>query len=527
MGLGFILGNAVLAFYINGSTEIFIHIEEILIAIVLLLLLPAKMERYISSVKGMGEYQIEREKLYGERVREVTVKRLKGYSKVFDQIGESFEQLDMADILSSKNDFDKIFDRLTQGVCCKCSFFSKCWERNFNSTYQEIFYLLNKIEKTNKLTQKELADFNKKCIHSDQLIQELICLYGNYRSNQYWEKQVIESKNLVSQQMKGVSKVICDLSDDMKRDILFNNALEEEILVAFDKNEISIKDVMVLEDVQGRYEVTIYRHSCNENDESYNGMGKIISDVLGKKMNMEQCIYKGIKDPCKINFKEDIKYNINTGVVKVAKNLNEESGDSYTSISLMDDKHMLALSDGMGSGERAAKESKTTIHLLENFFEAGFNKEIALKTINSILMLRSNDEMFSTIDLTIFDQYSGETEFIKVGAVSTFIKSGDQVEMIASNSLPVGILDEVSINVYKKYLQDGDVIIMVTDGALDFNIKIEDKEKWVMDVLKKINSRNPQRIAESLFKQIEKESDNKLRDDTTILVAKVWENLNK
>ena len=91
---------------------------------------------------------------------------------------------------------------------------------------------------------------------------------------------------------------------------------------------------------------------------------------------------------------------------------------------------MLALSDGMGSGLRAAKESKTTINLLENFFEAGFNKEIALKTINSILMLRSSDEMFSTIDLTIFDKYSGEAEFIKIGAVSTFIKTQGKVDVI-------------------------------------------------------------------------------------------------
>lgn len=529
VGLGFILGNAVLTFYINGSTEVFIHIEEILVGIVILLLLPAKIEEKISSIKGMGDYQIEREKLYGERIREVTIDRLKGYSKVFDQIGISFEQVAVSNTLSSKNDFDEVFDRLTQDVCSKCSFYSKCWERDFNSTYQGIFILLNKIEKANGINQGELSDLKKICIHSDKLTQELICLYGNYKSNQYWKKQAVESKNLVSQQMKGISQVIFDLSNDMKRDILFKNGAEEEILVAFDKNGISIKDVMVIEDAQGRYDVTIYGIPCNGMEYCYNDMGKIISDVLGKKMRMEQhiCNGNGIKNKCKVTFKETINYNISTGVVRIAKNSNEESGDSYTSIPLEDDKHMLAISDGMGSGKRAAKESKTTISLLENFFEAGFNKEIALKTINSILMLRSNDEMFSTIDLTIFDQFSGETEFIKIGAVSTFIKSGDKVEMIASNSLPVGILDEVNIDVYKRSLKDGDLIIMVTDGVLDSNILVEDKEKWVMEELKKINSRNPQRIAECLFKQIKKESKNKLKDDTTILVAKIWENSNK
>lgn len=527
VGLGFIIGNAVLTFYINGSTEVFIHIEEILVGIVLLLLLPTKIEEKISSIKGMGNYQIERERLYGERIREVTINRLKGYSKVFNQIGKSFEQVAVSNTLSSKNDFNEMFDRLIQDVCYNCSFYSKCWERDFNSTYQGIFILLNKIEGANGFSQEELMDLRKLCFHSEKLAQELNCLYGNYKSNQYWKKQVMESKNLVSQQMSGISHVISDLSNDMKREIVFNNEAEEEVLVAFDKKGIPIKDVMVLEDIQGRYDVTIYGYPCNGKEYCYNDMGRIISEVLGKRIEMVQNTCNGNESKCKVTFKETIKYNINTGVVRVAKNSHEESGDSYTSIPLMDDKHMLALSDGMGSGDRAAKESKTTINLLENFFEAGFNKEIALKTINSILMLRSSDEMFSTIDLAIFDQYSGETEFIKIGAVSTFIKSGDKVEIIVSNTLPVGILDEVNIDVCKKVLQDGDLIIMVTDGVLDSNILVEDKEKWIMGELKKINSRNPQRLADSLFKQIKKESKGSLKDDTTILVAKVWENTNK
>ena len=187
---------------------------------------------------------------------------------------------------------------------------------------------------------------------------------------------------------------------------------------------------------------------------------------------------------------------------------------------------MLALSDGMGSGLRAAKESKTTINLLENFFEAGFNKEIALKTINSILMLRSSDEMFSTIDLTIFDKYSGEAEFIKIGAVSTFIKTQGKVDVIESSSLPIGILEEINIGVKKRKLQDGDIIVMLTDGALDSNYLVVDKEKWFMDELMKASSRNPQRIAEILFEKVRKVSKNNLRDDTTILVGKIWGNIN-
>ncbi len=529
VGLGFILGNAVLTFYINGSTDVFIHIEETLVAIILLLLLPKSIGKRISSLKGVGDYQIERERLYGERIRNATINRLKGYSQIFNQIGKSFEQVALSNTLQSKNDFDEIFDRLTQGVCYKCSYFSRCWERNFNNAYQNIFYILNQIERTNGIFDKEMADLDKICIHPSKLIQELNCLYGNYKSNQYWKGQALESKKLISQQMKGISKVIMDLGLDMGKDILFNKEIEEEILVALDKNNIGVRDVVVIEEPSGRFEVTIYgQDKLLKNGKSYSEVGNIISDILGRKMIIKgDFINNGENNEYyKLNYKEAVNYNINIGVVKVAKDPLEESGDSYTSILLKDDKHMLALSDGMGSGLRAAKESKTTINLLENFFEAGFNKEIALKTINSILMLRSSDEMFSTIDLTIFDKYSGEAEFIKIGAVSTFIKTQGKVDVIESSSLPIGILEEINIGVKKRKLQDGDIIVMLTDGALDSNYLVVDKEKWFMDELMKASSRNPQRIAEILFEKVRKVSKNNLRDDTTILVGKIWGNIN-
>ena len=527
VGLGFILGNAVLTFYINGSTEVFIHIEETLVAIILLLLLPKAIGQKISSLKGIGNYQIQREKLYGERIRKATINRLKGYSLIFNQIGKSFDQVALSNTLLSKNDFDEIFDRLTQGVCGKCSYFSRCWERNFNNTYQSIFTILNQIEKTNGISQEEVIDIDKFCIHPERLIQELNCLYGNYKSNQYWKGQALESKKLISQQMEGISKVILDLGQDIRKDILFDKEIEEEILLAFDKKVIEIKDVIVIEETSGRYEVTIYgKDKLPKNEKIYNEMGHIISTILGRKMNINNQFSNSdeINENWRVSFKEAVNYNINIGVVKVAKNPLEESGDNYTSIPLKDDKHMLALSDGMGSGSRAAKESKTTINLLENFFEAGFNKEIALKTINSILMLRSSDEMFSTIDLTIFDKYSGEAEFIKIGAVSTFIKTEGKVEIIASNSLPIGILEEVNLSVKKRRLQAGDLIVMLSDGALDSNFLVADKEKWFLDELTKITSRNPQRIAEKLFEEVRKVSKNNLRDDTTILVGKIWGN---
>src|SRR5690606_12896233 len=128
-----------------------------------------------------------------------------------------------------------------------------------------------------------------------------------------------------------------------------------------------------------------------------------------------------------------------TEIVSKTNYYNEVSGDNYT-FGEGENSYFVALSDGMGIGRKANNESSIAINLLEKFLEAKFDKELALKTINSILMLKSNDEVFTTFDISLIDLYSGKLQIIKTGAPATFIRKKDRVEIINCQSLPVGIL---------------------------------------------------------------------------------------
>lgn len=85
-------------------------------------------------------------------------------------------------------------------------------------------------------------------------------------------------------------------------------------------------------------------------------------------------------------------------------------------------RFVMCLSDGMGSGMEACKESETVVELLEQFMESGFSQETAAKMVNSALVLKGQDGMFSTVDICAVDLYTGICNFLKAGAASTFIK---------------------------------------------------------------------------------------------------------
>ena len=182
----------------------------------------------------------------------------------------------------------------------------------------------------------------------------------------------------------------------------------------------------------------------------------------------------------------------------------------------------MMLSDGMGTGADASKESEMVIELLEQFLEAGFQEEPAVKLINSVLVLKSEHTLFSTVDLCVINLCAGTCEFVKVGAATTFIKRNNWVETISSTTMPAGMINRIELERKCKKLYDGDFVIMVSDGVLDC-IKEEDKEEFLQKVIMNIASKSPQEVANAILTAALMQQSYEPVDDMTVLVCGLWE----
>ena len=92
------------------------------------------------------------------------------------------------------------------------------------------------------------------------------------------------------------------------------------------------------------------------------------------------------------------------------------SGDSFTVMHMESGQTVLSLSDGMGSGEKAEKESNRIIGLLEQLLSTGFNRQSAIRLIHSVVLSGSEPHTYSTLDLATLDLFNGKCELIKMGA---------------------------------------------------------------------------------------------------------------
>lgn len=525
VSLGFIAANALFTLYINGSTEVLIYLKDILAAVSIAVLIPKK---YI--IKTIGYFTtaavaMRDKSCYSARIKELTIERLTKFSKAFEELSKTFSEISETAISTTKQDISSLFDRVADKVCKDCSLCLHCWDRNFYNTYQVMFKIVEKLDDKGYIEEKDIPDyFMDRCERISEFVKQVNNVYELFKVNLVWKSRVGESRGLMSQQLDGLSKVISNLANEINYDVKFKGDLEDQLLVELDKAGIKANDAVIFQNKWGKNEVTIFHRGCGGTRNCINTIEKVATGILGRRMIKEssECVQNHKTGICTLKLVEEETFRVTTGVAKLGKYEESVSGDNYTFMNTGDGKYILALSDGMGSGQRADSQSRAAISLLEQFMETGFDKDTAVKLINSILVLKSDDDSFATIDLSAIDLYDGRVEFVKIGAVSTYIKRPNRVETIKTVSLPAGILSDIETELICKTVDNGDFIIMVTDGIIDAFKANEEGEKSLIKYIEEIENLNPQGIADSILNKAYSNSGNKALDDMTVLVAKVW-----
>ena len=464
---------------------------------------------------------------YIDKIKEETIQRLGAFASAFEKLAFTFSGLSKPSKTSlNKKDVAQLIDDLAARACHSCDRKEECWEESFYETYRHVFALLSVCGSKGSV---KIEDAPKEflCIKQEMFLSHLNTIFALYKQNLQWNNRIAESRDLVSQQLQGVSGIMRRLAGEIDISLRFHEGFEEEMITALLRNKIDVDSVLVLEDKAGRYQVTVNHPLCQGKKSCQAAVLPVISSVLKKKMQLEKegCSHgvpKTKNSKCTLRFAEDRRFRIHCGVAHKAKGSRGSSGDSYSYMELTGGQCLLALSDGMGSGSRARRESSATVELLEDFLESGFEKELAVKMINSVLVLKSNEESFSTLDICAIDLYTGEGEFIKIGACSTYILRDKSAVIIPSSSLPMGMLKQVDFEVSRRKLAHDDIILMVTDGVAEAVEGIADKEAWLADTLERCRARAPQDVADYILKAAENQSGGLPKDDMTVLAARVW-----
>lgn len=525
--VGMLLGSSILIIYLGTTTEALMSTIETVIAIGLFLATPQSAIRMIAQYIPGTQDHASTQHEYAKRIRDMTAERVNQFSEVFRQLARSFGQVATSEELVQKEDeFGEFINSVTELTCSNCYRKEKCWEGRFHQTYSYMTDMMTMVEEKPKMTAKDVPKtWTKLCGKTELVLEAMKAQYELYKNDQHWKRQVVDSRHFVAEQLTGVSQVMDSLVKEIQREGQMLHKQEEQIRTTLEEMGLAILDIDIISLDAGHIEIEIVHTFRRGYDECRKLVAPVLSDILEENIVVTQerreTSRGGRNGATVVKFGSAKSFEIHTGVANVAKGGDVLSGDSYSTVELGNGKFAVAISDGMGNGERAKQESSTALSILERLLRSGMDEQMAIKSVNSVLLLRSPDEVFATVDMAIIDQYSANTTFMKIGSTPSFIKRKDEVIAISAANLPIGILQDIEVDLLSVQLQPGDTLIMLTDGIYDAPGHAANKELWLKRVIQEIEEEDPQLIADLLLDEAVRWHQGHIQDDMTVVVAKI------
>lgn len=404
-------------------------------------------------------------------------------------------------------------DELKNNMCKDCLNKGKC----FRSMGEEsvILGLVRVAVKKGKLTLLDVpSNLSIRCGMINLLIGKINQLILEYKRFLTIKQDVNNIKFLLAEQIGAVGQIMLELGTEIDKRVRFDSHKESQIIVELLAENIVCSEVLFYNENEQDLRVDL----IVKGDNAFNPkIEEIISKKLKKKMIVVSSKPIEISNFYAVSLETESNFDIVFGLASYTKTGSNSSGDSHSLLKLGKNKYLVALCDGMGSGEEANRTSALTIGLIENFYKAGFDNDIVVSSINKLLSL-NNQENFATLDLCLINLDNQILDFVKVGAPFSVVKRDTEIEKIEGGALPVGVLDSVKPFCYQTTIDTKSMIVMMTDGITD---AFKDVDSF-NDFVKGIASTNPQTIAQTVIDEAVRRTDNINKDDMTILVVRTF-----
>lgn len=440
------------------------------------------------------------------RSRRRTGEKLYRISEVFREMECSFIALD-----ENVNDNAARARMLTdlQEKCCKtCEKQKRCAKTDVYTGFRRLIDAGCVKGKVNLIDLPSEITLN--CAKPAEVLDCLNKVLTDYRRYMTETENARAGRILLAEQARGIAEVMKSCAVDLSKTQSFSGAAES-VKKALSAHGISCPELYIDETATELCAVIVGKTNLK-------AMTGVICDTLKRKFVLKDKIaYDGEKS-CLV-FAAPPKLDAAFGVSYAIKGGEKVSGDTHSVIRINEHAFLMALSDGMGSGEYARKVSEASISLIEAFYRAEMPADTVLNTINKLLSFNC-DERFACIDIAAVNLETGRADFIKIGSPAGIILREGEVKVLESNSLPLGILDNLKPTVCTERLMDGDMVIFMSDGITSAFPSATDLYAF----LQELKPLNPQSLADKILAGALENTRHTVTDDMTVVCTRIFEN---
>ena len=448
-------------------------------------------------------------------------------AKSYQNLARAFSSY-VTEARGKKDEERKVFVLVTEKLCIGCPQYGQCWGEWQEECQDAFAYITEYTKRMGRLEYAVLPEYLQRvCPAAEELVEEWNRTQEAERLKRATFSQMMEGKEALVHQLQETANCFLRISDEAG--MSGEEVPEEdkkELATLLKRYHIKVQRVMAAgKKGKGREWLLLVRNT-SKRGVSVRLLEHLLSEKLGvpvREQNRWWRLFPG--EAAELSFKEEPRYFALTGAAHSVKREQEISGDSFSFFYEDEGELTMILSDGMGSGEAASKESEELLSLLEQMLSAGFPEETAIRLINSVLALRVEQRSFATLDISRIHLHSGICEFIKIGGAVTYIKRGNWLERIETQTLPIGMVQRVEYDSLRKKLYDGDCIIMMSDGVLDAVPETE-RDAFLAGVIGADTQMDSQVMAGRILNASLLLQGFEPKDDMTVLVCSIYERKN-
>ena len=511
--IAFVAGNVYISYYATGMSQINIVICEALIASIVLFLMPKYIERKLDNLFDLTR-GLETFKNNLLNPTKEAKEKIGAVSEVFSSLADITVERTKETEEETIEVIKKYILSYVNNTCFACDNINECIEKeNLDMTAE---YLADRLESGEPI-EPEMLKFN--CKDSKIIINNLYDIYNSMKLMRVLKQKEIENNKKISNQYKEVSKLLNNISENIKEGSLVKDEAQKKL-----RNELKFYGYNVYEDDFKRdketIEYTFITDILTNIDKQKKQIVELCSNILEQNMCIKLILNISKTEKSKIKIVSTPKYNVKSEIISYTKTGESISGDSYLQLELQDLRQLSVISDGVGSGESAARSSSTVINMLERLLSGGFDEDKAIEIINSVIKLKGEDDLFATLDAAIINEKDAQCYFIKLGAAPTYLIEKGKVITITSTNIPVGLVDSSDYVPICKKLDYGDFVIQLSDGVIPDTIN--PNNNYIKNFLSTCDvTKSAKVIAQELKEVININNDGVYDDDITVIVNKI------
>lgn len=449
--------------------------------------------------------------------------RIQAFAEAVDGLSAAFSLATQRPGFTGTESVAALEREVTGKLCASCEGCGVCWQEKRQTISAKIQRMLLAVVAHSPREEILKSHYMEECPRYPGMVEEALWAFSRMELNEAWYKRLQENRMMVARQLDAMADALQDWNKGVR-----NVDGESKLLMARIRYEVREKglvpeNIHILEDEQGRRIIKATVRSKWGGGIPAKNYRYALERAVGMSLRLQQdarSIFT--QEAVAVNAYEDTCYEVLTGSASKKKEGSSISGDNSCLFELEDGRYVLCLSDGMGSGPGAGRESDMVVDLMEKFMTAGFSSETAIQMMNSAMVLKGEDDSYSTLDFASIDLYTGELEMTKIGGAASFIRHGEEVFCIPGGTLPAGAVSDAGVPPVHRKLTSGDFLVMVTDGVLEY-LHVKNPEEKISEMIRMIQTDNAEVLAKKLLEHVMLFTGGHAFDDMTVIAAGIWE----